>query len=314
MKTRELLAAGITALALSSCSTITHTTQTAAIDTQLYNLTVADMNVAAKKDSVTVDWKWNPLSTVSLAAQKESATHTLLGKNDADVLVEPEYIVKRRGLFRGGSVTVTGYPATYAGFRPMTQEDAEKIATVNGQCYTALVNPVISTTSGKVVKKRNASILPLKKSPSIRRNFINVFGGAAMDIEGSIEDGESPGYQFGAMYGHQGDRWGWYAKLAINQSNDDDVTPTFTFGALKNLGSGFSAFGGIGLGGYFFEEEIDSYYYYEYRDVTKFSIPIELGLTKRIKCVNIAFGITYATPLSGGSGNLNPFLGVGYAF
>ena len=90
MMTRIILAAGIAALALSSCSTITHTSQTAAVDTQVYNLTVADMKVAAKKDSVTVDWKWNPLSTVSLSAQKQTATHTLLGKNEADVLVAPQ--------------------------------------------------------------------------------------------------------------------------------------------------------------------------------------------------------------------------------
>lgn len=110
------------------------------------------MKVASKKDSVTVDWKWNPMSTVSLKAQKETATHILLNKSNADVLVEPQYIVTRRGIFRRRSVTVTGYPATYTDFRPMTEADAEKIATINGDYNTVMVNPVISTTTGKVVK------------------------------------------------------------------------------------------------------------------------------------------------------------------
>ena len=126
-----ILAAGV-GLALSSCSTIQHTSQTAGVDTNVYNLTVADMNVAKQKQTMTTEWKWNPLSTVSLKAQKETATAELLKEANADVLVEPQYIVKRRGLFRGGSLTVTGYPATYSNFRNMTPEDAEKIAKING--------------------------------------------------------------------------------------------------------------------------------------------------------------------------------------
>lgn len=317
--TRKILAAGIAALALSSCSTITHTSQTAAVDTQVYNLTVADMKVAAKKDSVTVDWKWNPLSTISLSAQKETATHTLLGKSDADVLVEPEYIVKRRGLFRGGSVTVTGYPATYSNFRAMTAEDAEKIATINGGNNIVVVNPVLSTTAGKVVKKKKpAPVLPLRKREAVRHQFVNVLGGAVIDVNGTID----VGYHFGAMYGSYGKSWGWYGKVVLNSTElykceygysgdyERKSSPSATIGAIKTLGGGFSAFLGVGVGGYYAEEDD----YYE-NEVTKFSIPVEIGFMKRFNSINVMLGATYATPVAGvGSGNINPFVGVGYSF
>lgn len=322
--TRKILAAGIAALALSSCSTITHTSQTAAVDTQVYNLTVADMKVAAKKDSVTVDWKWNPLSTISLSAQKETATHTLLGKSDADVLVEPEYIVKRRGLFRGGSVTVTGYPATYSNFRAMTAEDAEKIATINGDNNIVVVNPVLSTTAGKVVKKKKpAPVLPLRKREAVRHQFVNVLGGAVIDVNGTID----VGYHFGAMYGSYGKSWGWYGKVVLNNTelyeeengSEWKCSPSGTIGVIKTIGSGFSTFFGIGAGGYFVEDE-EEYYNGRYwvtreKEVTKFSIPVEIGFMKRFNSINVMLGATYATPVAGvGSGNINPFLGVGYSF
>lgn len=324
--TRKILAAGIAALALNSCSTITHTSQTAAVDTQVYNLTVADMKVAAKKDSVTVDWKWNPLSTVSLSAQKQTATHTLLGKNEADVLVEPEYIVKRRGLFRGGSVTVTGYPATYSNFRAMTADDAEKIATINGDNNIVVVNPMLSTTAGKVVKKKKpAPVLPLRKHEAVRHQFVNVLGGAVLNQ--NIENG----YHFGAMYGSYGNNWGWYGKVTLNSTRldkhenheDEEMqrkwSPSVTIGAIKTIGGGFSTFFGIGVGGYFTEDWTEHYNGYfwstDYEEDTKFSIPVEIGFMKRFKSINVMAGATYATPVAGiGSGNINPFVGVGYSF
>lgn len=320
MISRKILAAGIAALALSSCSTITHTSQTAAVDTQIYNMTVADLNVAAKKDSVTVDWKWNPLSTVSLKAQKETATHTLLGNNGADVLVEPQYIVNRRGIFRGGSVTVTGYPATYSDFRTMTSEDAEKIATLNGNCNTVILSTNATANTIKAKKpQRKTSTLPLRgKNEKTRHKFINVLGGATIDIDGDVDTG----YHFGLMYGSYGSSWGWYGKLTMNtaelyvdyQSYDYDEPerkwcPMLTIGAIKTLGAGFNLFAGVGAGGYFVA---GSHYWYEQN--VDFSIPVELGVMKRFNHVNVMMGATYATPLSNGNGNINPFIGVGYSF
>lgn len=313
MKTRNILAVGIAALALSSCSTITHTSHTAGVDTQIYNLTVADMSVVAKKDSMTVDWKWNPLSTVSLSAQKETATHNLLSKSDADVLVEPEYIVNRRGIFRGGSVTVIGYPATYTNFRTMTKEDAEKLALIEGNGSTVVVSPVLSTTAGKAVKKKKSRTFGSSKEP-VHHQFINLIGGVSVSIaeDFAIED---PAYHLGLMYGSYGKSWGWYGKLGLNIVEDDDgdkvKAPSLTFGAIKTIYGGFSAFFGAGVGGYINEDYNGSDYELE----SDFSIPVEAGFNLRIKSFNVMAGATYVPPISGsGSGNINPFLGVGYSF
>lgn len=317
MTSRNLLAVCFAALLVSSCTTVTHTSQTAAVDTQLYNLTVADMNVAAKKDSVTLDWAWNPLSTVSLSAQKESATHALLEKSDADVLVEPEYIVHRRGLFRGGSVTVTGYPATYSNFRTMTSEDAQNIATISGNMGgTVLVNPMLETTAGKVVKKRPAPVSPLFAQQHANRQFVNVFGGINVDSDVDL------GFHFGFMYGSYGKNWGWYGKLAINSANlygyghegreySRKWTPAVTVGAIRTIGSHFNAFLGVGAGGYFTDHYADS----NYKEKVEFSVPVELGFMWNCKSFNLMLGLTYATPAAGdGGGNLDPFFGVGYSF
>lgn len=317
--TRNILAAGIVALTLSSCSTISHTAQSVPVDTQVYNNTVADLNVAHKRDSVTVNWNWNPLSTVSLKAQKESATHALLAKSDADILVEPQYIVKRRGFLRGGSVTVTGYPANYANFRNMTTDDAEKIATINGANDIVVVNPVIATTAGKVVKKQQPTTLGGKKQAKATGcSFINLVGGPLVDINNDIDVGTS----FGLMYGSYKKSWGWYAKLTLNQTllrhgNDDKDeehkwTPTAIIGAIKTLGSDFSAFAGLGCGAYYYTYES---YYHEDIDSRKYTVPIEAGFMKRFGGFNVMLGATYSIPFGDrGSGTLVPFAGFGICF
>lgn len=321
MVTRKILAACVASLALGSCSTITHTSRTSAVDTRIYNLTVADMKVAPKRDSVTVDWKWNPLSTVSLKAQKESATHALMNKSDADVIVEPQYIVNRRGIFRGGTVTVTGYPATYTDFRPMTVEDAEKIAAVNGDCNTVFVNPRVCTTALQTFKPKRKAVTSdsgvRRENP--RYHFVNVLGGFTWEVNNDVDLGGHAG----VMYGSYGSQWGWYVKLALNwadcyDSRDYDYskkyTPTVTVGGIKTIGYGFSAFAGIGLGGYFAEKEEYDNFRYDWKEGPNFSIPVEVGFIKRFGHVNAMLGATYATPLSEGSGNFNPFVGIGYSF
>lgn len=153
MKTRLFLALGLT-LALSSCSTITHTVQTAPVNTEVYSLTVADMDVSEQKQTATAEWKWNPFNMLSLKGVKDDATAKLLAGADADVLVDPQFTVERRGLFRGGSVTVAGFPATYKNFRNMTEEDARKIATVEGKLDIAIVSPFINTSASLSQKKK----------------------------------------------------------------------------------------------------------------------------------------------------------------
>lgn len=149
-------------LALCSCSTISHTCEYENVDTKVVSVTVADMTVRPQRIEHTSNWKWRPFNTVSVSHETEKATGELLKEIGADVLVEPQYIVKRRGLFRGGSVTVSGYPATYHNFRPMTEADAITISTLDGKmrCGGAIIN-----TSAPIGGKKESK-------PGVVRKFL----------------------------------------------------------------------------------------------------------------------------------------------
>lgn len=334
MKKYMILAAG-TLLTLSSCSTISHTAQTAPVSTEVYNLTVADLTVDKHKAETTKEFKWNPFSTVSLSAQKQTATAELLKESGADILVEPQYVVTHRGPLRGGTVTVSGYPATYSNFRAMTKSDAEKIAALNGASAgtttMAATYPVINTTA-KNAARRERPVDLLQSSTST--NFVSIFVGPMVGFDG----GPGTGVYYGLMYGHYGKKWGWYAKLGLTSascdSKDDShsyniystsgedkskTTPSITAGFIKTMGKHWNLMAGIGLGGYFCTED---YYGFPstHEDVAKFSVPIDFSLQYTVKRFNCMLGATYATPCGTsdidlfGKGNLNIFLGFGLNF
>lgn len=110
---------------LCSCSTIRHTAHTAPVNTTVTTFTVADLDVSPQKSTKTYSWSYNPFRRVSIETVKTNTTAQMLNEVGADILVEPEYIVEKRGLFRGGSVTVIGFPAKFTGFHTMTPEEAE---------------------------------------------------------------------------------------------------------------------------------------------------------------------------------------------
>ena len=66
------------------------------------------------------------------------AVSEALKKIGGDILLEPryEYDYKNNVLV---SVTVSGYPATFSNFRPMTMEDAETINKLNAPSSETLV-------------------------------------------------------------------------------------------------------------------------------------------------------------------------------
>lgn len=248
----SLLITAVAVLSLSSCSTITHTTQVEPIDTQIYNVTVADMDVSKQKQSATTEWSWSPFNTFSLSTVKENAEAKLLEQTGGDVLVEPQFEVHRRGLFRGGSVTVTGYPATYSNFRPMTASEADVVALANGKA--AIAATAIATTAQAIFK-------PVKKKPvnyfaTERYSFVNILGGANFDYDNSFDTKAA----FGLMYGNYGRTWGWYAKAMLANVEgecydydrgwyDDSKTGfTITGGVMKTFGRGGAVFVGTGVG------------------------------------------------------------------
>lgn len=110
---------------MSSCSTIKQTAQTAPVQATVTNFTVADLEVSTQKVSKTYSWSYNPFVPVSVENAKENTTANLLYEAGADILVEPQYVVIKRGWLRGGSVTVSGFPAKITDFHKMTEAEAE---------------------------------------------------------------------------------------------------------------------------------------------------------------------------------------------
>lgn len=311
MKIKSLLLTCILTAALSSCSTISHTAKSIGVDTDIYNLTVADMDVAKEKVSKTAEWKWSPLSSVSLGEQKKTAEAQLLKDANADVLVEPRYEVTRRGFMRGGTVTVTGYPATYRNFRPMTQKDAEVIATTDGRiglsCY-----PIQTTAKKK--RKKQSKIAPMfgAKNEFAGRSFAALIGGPVFDTN----DNFNTSMQLGAMYGHTGKSWGWYIKAVWQRIDGHDNTVNggiLTAGAIKNIGHHFGVFMGTGASTGCIEDYDGWNGYY---DLTHcFAVPLDLGFQYAASKFTVLAGITgQLTTNTDKTVHLSPFVGIGYCF
>lgn len=117
MKSYGLMA--LAAIALTSCSTMTQTAKTAGVESQLLSATVADMKVGNRVSAeIMVDksLRRGGMTNIRHAVEAEA----LEKAGNADVLLEPQYVVeKKSGLF-GSKVTkisVSGRPATYQNFR-----------------------------------------------------------------------------------------------------------------------------------------------------------------------------------------------------
>lgn len=129
MKYKALLII-ISAILFASCSSIKHTAATSPVETAVVSFTVADLKVNPEKISKTTSWDFNPFKRVSVETIKTNTTAKMLEESNADVLLEPEYIIEHRGFLRGGSVTVIGFPANYTNFHKMTPEEAEILKAV----------------------------------------------------------------------------------------------------------------------------------------------------------------------------------------
>lgn len=324
MKTSLIILAAGAALALSSCASVQYTASSVKVDSDVYNLTVADMDVSTQKVSKTTSWKWNPLNTVSVAVEKDNTTAQLLEEAGADVLVEPQYVVKRRGIFRGGSVTVTGFPAKYKSFRSMTKDDAEILSLANGNPVLAAGQPCIVAggqpcqmpsyaSTKRVSTAKKQSVFRKEDYPS--RKFINIVGGGAFNSNDSqYSDGE-----VGLMFGKYGRRWGWYVKGMLSFTNDNDegngTAGYVTGGVIKTLSRNFNFFLGAGVGASFDYHE-ERYSYNSYTDVdTYFSVPVELGFQWSLSRFNILAGVNCNVVVASDNPcNIGPFVGIGYTF
>lgn len=112
-------------LVTASCSSVKHTADVVPVSTKVVSYTVADLEVSPTKVSKTYSWSCNPFRSVSVSTVKKNTEAQLLQETGADVLLEPQYIVNKRGFLRGGSVTVIGFPAKFSNFHKMTTDEAE---------------------------------------------------------------------------------------------------------------------------------------------------------------------------------------------
>lgn len=132
---KSILFLAIAVIALSSCSTITHTATTYNVDTEIYNRTTADLKISDQK----ITYTFNPTDMYRRAgdgAVKRAAVAKALEQaGNADVLVAPQFeIKKKRGLFTSKilQVIVTGHPATYVNAHSTTKVEAEIVNILDG--------------------------------------------------------------------------------------------------------------------------------------------------------------------------------------
>lgn len=232
MKKCLLLGVGMT-LAVSSCTTIHNTASTDQVDSKIVNLTVAQMDVADHHVTKTIEWNWNPFTMVSMAAQKNNVVAEAVREADADLLVEPQFTVKKRGLFRGGSITVSGRPAKYTDFRSLTQADAINMAVSQGREVVPGPQTVAPATSAKPAKPAKKDVLKVKV-PSWNHSGIT----AKVGIGGFTvsEDGFDGKAAYDIDLGYRWHIWkgiSWQIfKVGFNSSFEDrhNMTLRFTSG------------------------------------------------------------------------------------
>lgn len=200
MKSYGLMA--LAAIALTSCSTMTQTSKTAGVESSLLSATVADMKVGNRvKAEINVDksLRRGGMTNIRHAVEAEA----LAKAGNADVLLEPQYVIeKKTGLF-GSKVTkisVSGRPATYQNFRNFNDSvwsNPVFRGCVAGQLYASgHGRKAKAFLAPKARRERGESVV----RPSRFTALVNVFGGfnTPYQTDYGIGGGASVGigYQF----------------------------------------------------------------------------------------------------------------------
>lgn len=125
MKKSLITLLAVLGVMVTSCSKVIKTAQHADVSTNVSSYpTVGDLHISPQRVSKTVSWKWNPFNTTSLKARRDNVKADLIKEAGADILVEPAFTQRTSFCnLLGGSLTVSGYPATLDNFRTATPED-----------------------------------------------------------------------------------------------------------------------------------------------------------------------------------------------
>lgn len=142
---------------LSSCQTVTKTARTADVALQTQSATVADLEAADQRVSYTLQPS-KKIRRGGLENVKQAAEAEVLREHNADVLIEPRYVVsKKRSLFGSKitSITVSGRPAYYKNYRSLN--DSVWNNPVFRGVKTHYVSAPVSKAKSKPSAKSNAS-------------------------------------------------------------------------------------------------------------------------------------------------------------
>ncbi len=107
---------------LTSCQTVIKTSRTADVGSQLQSVTVVDLEAADKRVTYTLKPD-KEVQRGGLENVKQAAEADILEEHNADVLLEPRYVVSKKHTLFGKkitSVTVSGRPAYYKNYRSLS--------------------------------------------------------------------------------------------------------------------------------------------------------------------------------------------------
>lgn len=94
------------------------------VDIRITAVTLADLKIGEERVEKTVTWRLNFLSPKDLEERKDELLKKLCREVGADLLIDPQFVYSKK-ILGGGSLTVSGYPASYINFRNMTQDEIE---------------------------------------------------------------------------------------------------------------------------------------------------------------------------------------------
>lgn len=101
-------------------------TNTADVKVMITALSMADLSIDNERVEKSTVWISNILTPADLEQRKSNLIVELCRQIGADVLVDPQFTFKKR-ILGGGKLTVSGYPARYKNFRPMTDAEIDSL-------------------------------------------------------------------------------------------------------------------------------------------------------------------------------------------
>lgn len=132
MKQYTLILLAITAILLTSCSTMRKSTSTSLdVSSGVYQYpTVADLKVLPKVEKQ-ITWNFVPFNwgQPALSLRKTNLIADIVKENQADVFLEPQITYTKKP-YGERTLTITGYPAIFKDFRKANSEDLRALEVV----------------------------------------------------------------------------------------------------------------------------------------------------------------------------------------